>query len=184
MTTEVTAKSIRHLTIAIWAAALAIIATLFFQVISWILPPPFVGQLNSEPVRFHDAATDLPYPLISDARTLETDRPFHSLPIEEQIQQATLIAVAEYEEGDDGRTRAIIREILKKEPGTVSYFDVGDEHPMSSYYGAPDRSRGDGVVIFFLGSPATMRLSMSFEGERIRSLGDMPLALLREKCRE
>ena len=42
---------------------------------------------------------------------------------------------------------------------------------------------GDGEVVFFTGSPAMMQLAMSYSEDRIRGLGDMPLALLREKAR-
>jgi len=80
-------------------------------------------------------------------------KPFHELPIEEQIEQSSVIAVAEYEEGDDGRIRAIIVEVLKEAPDTVSYYDVGDEHPASSHYGGAARSRGDAVIFFLLTLP-------------------------------
>ncbi len=59
------------------------------------------------------------------------ETPFHEMPLEQQIEHSSMIALAEYEEGEDGRMRAMIREILKKAPNTASYFDVGDEHPMS-----------------------------------------------------
>jgi hypothetical protein len=43
---------------------------------------------------------------------------------------------------------------------------------------------GDGVVIFFTGSPASMSMSMSFSGDRIHGLGDIPLQLFKQKCEE
>jgi hypothetical protein len=57
-----------------------------------------------------------------------------------------------------------------------------DEYSAASYYPKQGTSHGDGIVIFFDGSPAMMRLSMSYSGDRIQSLGDMPLELLRAKC--
>jgi hypothetical protein len=69
-------------------------------------------------------------------------------------------------------------------PGTTFYYEIGDEFPGSSFYPEGRTNYGDGLVIFFTGSPAMMRLSMTYSGDRIRSLGDLPLKLLREKCKE
>lgn len=179
-----TARSIKQLTIAIWAVAFALLAILIFWIISWVFPPPYISQFTGTTSSFQESSSESSILPLARFGNDELGTPFYELPIEQQIEQSSMIAVAEYEDGGDGRMRAMIREILKKDPGTVSYFDVGDEHHMSSYHGSSDRSRGDGVVIFFTGSPATMSLSMSYEGERIRSLGDMPLALFREKCSE
>ena len=107
---------------------------------------------------------------------------FHELPIEEQIKAASVIALASYEPGEDGRMKAVLKEFLKKDPDVTFYYDLGDEHRPSSYYPKPNASRGDGVVIFFEGSPAMMRRAMSYSGDRIMTLGDMPMQLLRNKC--
>jgi hypothetical protein len=40
------------------------------------------------------------------------------------------------------------------------------------------------MVMFFTGSPATMRMSMTYFGDRVHSLGDLPIELLRQKCEE
>lgn len=114
--------------------------------------------------------------------TVGRDIPFHSLSIEERIDAASVIALANYEPADDGRMKAIITEYLKREPETNVRFQIGDEHPDSSYYPTEGRDRGDGVVIFFTGSPATIKSSTSIHGDRITGLNDIPLALFREKC--
>ena len=80
--------------------------------------------------------------------------------------------------------RAIIKEFLKKESNTTIYYDIGDEYPSSSYYPREGTRYGDGVIIFFTVSPATMRMSMSFSGDRIHSLGDIPIELFKEKCND
>lgn len=152
-------------------ALLYLAGQLFFPV-SISVPLPTVG----EPVS-HDAPASI-------KEHLDAFADFHELGLDEQIRQASVIAVARYETGADGRTRAIITEFLKREPGTVIFYDIGDEHPSSSFVAKQDTRYGDGTVIFFTGSPAQMRMSMSYYGERIASLADMPLALLRNKCEE
>jgi len=114
----------------------------------------------------------------------ESGVPFHELKLEEQIKHASVIALAKYEPSPDGKMKAIIKEFLKKEPDVTVYYNIGDEYPFSSYYPKDNVNYGDGLVIFFTGSPATMKMSMSYSGDRIRSLGDLPLELLRKKCKE
>ena len=108
--------------------------------------------------------------------------PFHELTLEQQIELSSVIALAEYTQSEDGQMKAIITEFLKKDPGTVIYYSVGDEHSISSYYPKEGSNHGDGIVIFFVGSPAPMQMSMTYSGDRIRGLGDMPLKLLKQKC--
>jgi hypothetical protein len=107
---------------------------------------------------------------------------FHELTLDEQIKKASVIALAKYEQAPDGKMKAIITEFLKKDPGVTIYYKVGDEYPSSSYYPKANEDRGDGLVIFFVGSPASMRMSMTFSGDRIRGLGDLPIELFRKKC--
>ena len=88
-----------------------------------------------------------------DSREVEPPEAlFHELPIEEQIKAASVIALASYEPGDDGRMKAVLKEFLKKDPDVTFYYDLGDEYRSSSYYPKPGTSYGDGVVIFFEGS--------------------------------
>jgi hypothetical protein len=107
---------------------------------------------------------------------------FHELPLEEQIKTASVIALARYELAPDGKQKAIIKEFLKKDPNTTIYYNIGDEYPGGSFYPKDKTSYGDGVIVFFVGSPASMRMSISYTGDRIHSLGDIPLQLFREKC--
>lgn len=114
----------------------------------------------------------------------ESGIPFHELSVDEQIAHASVIALASFEPAEDGRMKAVIKEFLKKKPGTLIYYNIGDEYPSSSYFPTGDTRYGDGVVIFFADSPATMRMSMTYFGERVRGLGDMPVELLRKKAEE
>lgn len=108
--------------------------------------------------------------------------PFHDLGLEDQIKESSVIALARFEPAPDGKMKAVIKEFLKKEPNATIYYNIGDEYPSSSYYPKDDMSHGDGLVIFFVGSPASMRMSMSYSGDRIHGLGDLPVELFRQKC--
>lgn len=180
---ELTRAAVNRLVMAIWAVVVALLINAVVSFVPWMFAPPFIGQFSQAwSLPSDEFQGDFPMP-VSTERS-EPGRPFYELPLEEKIEQASMIAVAEYQEGSDGRMQAIITDILKKGPDTVSYYDVGDEHPMSSYYPVEGRDRGDGVILLFTGSPARMGVSMSYRGERISSLGDMPLSLFREKCEE
>lgn len=110
--------------------------------------------------------------------------PFYELPFEEQIKQASVIAIAKYEPAEDGRMKAVLKEFLKKNDGALFHYDIGEEYQPSSYYPKEGTSYGDGIVIFFTGSPAMMTKAMTYSGDRIPSLGDMPMKLFRDKCGE
>ena len=47
-----------------------------------------------------------------------------------------------------------------------------------------ERDRGDGQLMFFVGSPASFRFSTSFYGERLAGLGAMPIDLRRRQIGE
>jgi hypothetical protein len=162
---------------------LAFVAILYIGVTSVILPQ-VVGPEGSS---FSSSSTtdnlfDVSVPKPERDSGPELKIPFGELSLEDQIRHSSAIAIAEYKLGTDGKVSAIISDVLKIEEGTTFYYEVGDEYHDASYYPRPDRSYGDGVVIFFTGSPASMRMSMTYSGDRIGSLGDIPIKLLREKC--
>lgn len=111
------------------------------------------------------------------------ETPFFDLSVEDQIKKSTVIALARFEKAEDGKMKAVIQEFLKKDPNVSLYYKVGDEFPDASFYPRKGYVHGDGVVIFLTGSPARMKASMSFDGDRIRGLGDIPLELFRNKCK-
>lgn len=110
------------------------------------------------------------------------ETPFHELPFDAQIEVATVIALVRYEPAADGKSKALISEILKKDPAVTFPYAVGDEYGPLSYYPRPDTKYGEGGVVFFAGSPPAMRRSMSHSEGRISGLGGMPLQLLRQKA--
>lgn len=117
---------------------------------------------------------------ISDSNTKST--PFHELDIEEQIKQSSVIALARYEKNKNGEMKTIITEILKKDSDTKFYYNIGDEY--SSFPPKTNTFYGNGEVIFFIGSPATIKRSVSYYGDRIHGLGDIPVGLFRKICNE
>lgn len=135
------------------------------------------------PISFR--SSDRPAPIASE-RISAVPPPdalgFHDLPVEEQIKRSSAIALARFEPAPDGKMKAVIREFLKKDPNTVIHYKVGDEFAAGSFYPSETRSHGDGEVIFFVGSPAAMRMSMTYSGDRIHGLADIPIELFRKKC--
>ncbi|HET7766381.1 MAG TPA: hypothetical protein VFK92_14940 [Burkholderiales bacterium] len=151
---------------------------------AYAITPMFASRIEREANK-HLSERGRPAPPSESeaAGAVEPGKPFHELGIDEQIKKSSVIALARYERAPDGRMRAIIREFLKKDPNVTIYYNVGDEYKSSSYYPSARKSYGDGIVIFFTGSPATMRMSMTYSGDRIGGLGDIPLELFRNKCK-
>ena len=153
------------------------LATFFIQP---LLSESLLEHLNNHHVEITQEQSTSLQPK-STTTTKKSPLSFHELSIDEQIQQSSAIAVARYEPTGSGQVDAIITEFLKKDPTTSIYYNVGDKFPAASYTPKKNTNYGDGVVIFFTGSPASMRASMSFSGDRILGLGDLPLELLRKK---
>ena len=104
------------------------------------------------------------------------------LPLEEKVMEASVIALARYEERE-GKLVSIISEILKKDPAVTFHYQVGDD------FGYPGEIRensryGEGKVIFFVGSPADMRTASAIHEGRIAGEGGMPLERFREMVAE
>jgi len=114
--------------------------------------------------------------------TSEGFRAFDEMDPASMIRQARAILLARYEAGDDGRMKAVVRQICKVPEDVPLPWRVGDEYPAASYYPGGG-SRGDGVVVFLDGNPLHMKLSVSIRDDRVSGLGDMPLALLLQQCR-
>lgn len=121
---------------------------------------------------------------IAEAPSATGPVPFYELPIEQQIERASVIALVRYQSGEDGRMEAVLSEILKKGSDVEFFHSVGDEYVPLSHYPRPNENHGEGAVVFFDGSPAQMRSAMSYSGDRIPGLGDMPIELLKKKCAE
>lgn len=157
-----------------YAANFAISPTLLNYNLKQLKVPPSFHMTHAAP----DSSVNSSQP------STEYQRPFHELLPDEQIQSATAIVRATYEKQPDGRMAATIKEFLKKKEGVTIHYEVGDEYADASYYPSERKGYGDGVIIFFVGSPAAMQSAMTYSGNRILGLGNMPMDLFRSKCRE
>ena len=78
--------------------------------------------------------------------------------------------------------KCVVAEILKHAPQTEFNYKIGDEYDMCSRWPRPNTEYGEGVLMFFTGSPAEFRYSRSVHGGRLGG-SDMPIDLLRTKIR-
>lgn len=110
---------------------------------------------------------------------------FSDLPIEDKISHSTAIVVTNIMKNDEGTYEQKITEILKKQDDVELYYQIGDVYDDHSDYNEYE-SKGmfvpKGFIIFMGGSPASMRYSVSYSGDRISSLGGLSMEMLREKC--
>lgn len=108
---------------------------------------------------------------------------FHKLPLEEKIERASVIALVRYEDTSGPKVRAVIDEFFKKTPSSKIYYDVGDEYTYGNYYPEDGVERGDGLVVFFTGSPATMTYLTTYDDSRVLGLSNIPINLLKKKIK-
>lgn len=107
---------------------------------------------------------------------------FYELSVDEKIELATAIIIVKFEEGKDGNYKSIVEDIVKQEEGVAFYYNVGEVYEENSHYKISDTFAPTRAIVFMQGNPATMSFSTTFDGERIKTLGGISLALLREKC--
>jgi hypothetical protein len=108
------------------------------------------------------------------------DNDFHARPVEEKIRRATAILVTRVEKTAVA-PRELVAEIVKLKPGVRLYYKVGDEFERPSHLtsGACEDCGDRGRVVFMLGNPATMAYAVTFQGDRLAALGNLPLAEFR-----
>src|SRR5262249_52812730 len=161
--------SIRRLTVAVWV--LVIVTTLSI-VASWVpllAPSFFIRRVASA---IPDSSASPPKPQ-SDAFN-----GFYEWPLDKKIQNASVIAVARWQQSDK-TLRCVISEILKQAPDTTFYYKAGDEYQAGNNSIRDNTSYGDGQIMFFTGSPATFRYSTTYANDRIGGMGDMPISEFR-----
>lgn len=112
---------------------------------------------------------------------------FYKLSVDEKIGQSTAIIITKITKDENGRYESHVKEILKQGKNVELYYEVGDKYQDHNYYS--DETIGeqlvpDGFIVFMDGNPAKMRYSVSFSGERIDSLGSIPIILFKKKCEE
>ena len=159
---------------AIFGTGFSIAGLCIYTAWMFFVLPLLIGQnFNSEVV-----VTENPSQLQHFVNTPN----FHELSVDKKIELATAIIIVKFEEGENGNYISVVEDILKKEEGVQLYYNVGELYEDASHYKVADEYVPTRAIIFMQGNPATMRFSTTFEGERVRGLGGISLALLREKC--
>jgi hypothetical protein len=167
-------KAVRLLTIAVWCLCGLIAMQVVICGVSYFRSNSLLGKFGAGgPVTTTTSSTG-PVRMESRAEAMQ----FHDLPPEQMVAKASAILLVSYQP-DGERMKAVVAEVLKKDPDVVLHYAVGDELRYLSYYPKGGETRGEGQVVFMVGSPAEMRSSYSFDAGRIGGLGDMPLESLR-----
>lgn len=161
--------AVRRLTIAVWALVIVVALFVLMYVVAyvpwlWVSWNTFGG----------------PHALSSHSSS-RFER-FSDLSFDKQIEAASVIAIARYQKEGE-KLKCVISEILKRSPDTDFDFKVGDEYPRCTRYPKANESFGDGVLMFFVDSPAEFRYSTSFSGDRLSGFGEMPIEVLRAKIK-
>lgn len=175
MSDDSTARSIRGLTVAVWALVAVIVVGILVPVL-WGL-----ALFGMRPGEIHPVpATHMPasIPIPAEPYVDETEG-FHDWPIEKQIAAASAIVLTKYS-SDGEKLTSTVSEILKLAPGTTLYYKVGDEFTSGSRYLREGVTYGEGEIVFFVGSPAEMRFSTSYEDGRCGGLADIPIETLKK----
>ena len=159
---------------AIFGTGFSIAALCVYTAWMFFVLPPLIGQnFTSEVV-----VTENPSQLQHFVNTPN----FHELSVDDKIELATAIIIVKFEEGENENYKSVVEDILKKEEGVELYYNVGEVYEDDSHYKVSDEFVPTRAIVFMQGSPATMRFSTTFDGERVSGLGGISLALLREKC--
>jgi hypothetical protein len=174
-------KAIKTLTIAVWCLTALVLGQLAFY--GW----GFIRSMQWARQAISTTSSSLRQTPPGQPRTEEPDMTelnrFHELPPEDMVTHASVILLTTYQD-DGNRNKAVIAEILKRDPEVTLYYSVGDEYPMLSFEKQKDVTCGDGQVVFMVGRRGFMGSSFSFTNGRISGLGDMPLTKLRELVKQ
>ncbi|MEM8501451.1 MAG: hypothetical protein AAF542_25805 [Pseudomonadota bacterium] len=113
--------------------------------------------------------------------SVSLSKPFFEYSIDEQIAMSSVIMLVSYEEQPDSSFRARIDEILKESDGSNFQYSEGDEYSAMNMYPEKQTYHGEGAIVFFIGTPPRQKASASYSGDRIMTLGNIPISKLREK---
>lgn len=155
-------RAVRGLTIVVGLLLMVTAARLGLEVHG------YVRSLQSEPPPLAAAAS----PLDSQSESFD-GKPFDDLTPEERIRHSSVVLLTKCD-SSGARNRSIVAEIVKRRPGTMLYYSVGDEFNQMA------TSKCYDAVVFLVGSPAEMRFAHSYSDGRIGGMGGMPLSMLRE----
>jgi hypothetical protein len=164
-------RAVRVLTVSIWVLSALFLLSYAAPYISWYLHHP----RDTDPRSTSATTASSEYPDLHGFDTQFGDRS-----PEDKIKHATVVVITRIKP-EGGRHKAIISEILKRNPAVHFYYKVGDEyselsHAASSNCGECD---GQGEIALFTGDPAMMNEAVSFANDRIGMWGDMPLSEVR-----
>jgi len=112
---------------------------------------------------------------------------FHDMSIDEQIQHSTMIVAGRYIKNDEGLNEAVVEDVLKNS-GVKGYKpgDIADEASTYSLSSYTDNSQR--FLIFYTGGSESrkprMQMSMTFSGDRIGGLKNIPYELFKSKCND
>jgi hypothetical protein len=165
-------RAVRRLTISIWALVAVLALFLGIYLVAYI---PWIR------FSLDDHVSSLASSSPPDSNGAEL-RNFHAMPLEKQIEAASVIAISQYEKDGD-RLKCVVSEILKQSPNINFYYKIGDEYRQCSRYPKQNEDYGDGQIMFFIGNPADFTYSTSFRGNRVTGLGDMTIEELRARIK-
>jgi len=158
------ARAIRALTAAVLCLAAVVLAVLAFYLISFYRSASFFRGARSASAGASEGHADA--------------KLFHALPPEEKIKRSAAILLTTHQR-DGRKLKAVVQEVLKKEPNAELQYSVGDEFVELSRYGEDGATYGDGYVVFFADSGMGGHESYTYRNGRITGLGNMPLEMLR-----
>ena len=110
-----------------------------------------------------------------DATSSAHNLNFSTLTMEEKIKISSAIALGSYRHTKDGGSKIIIQEYLKKDPASRLTYAVGEEVSDALSQRAATDDFGDGVVIFFVGSPTQTKMTATYRNGVINGLDDISM---------
>jgi hypothetical protein len=162
------ARSIRRLTIAVYILAILVALNVLASLFCALLPTLLTKRLERE------------WPSAASAVALND---FPEWPVRRKIKEASVIAIGRLQR-EGNRYKCIISEIVKQRAGTELFYKVGDEYREGGFTIRDNTDYGEGQIIFFTGSPAQVRYSTTYSGNRIVGLGDMPIQAFRDMVQQ
>ena len=112
-----------------------------------------------------------------DAGKSVAPRHFYQLSLDEKIKRSSIVLRTEYVDG----TETLV-ELLKRDEDTEFFYEIGDEFDPFEGYRDTTVDYGEGNIVFLAGSPADLKMSMSYSENRIPEQDGTTLDVLRAKC--
>lgn len=172
------AKAIRLLTIAVWCLCAAVVAQVGLSAWGWATSMRWSRQMSSTTTTSETSKRLKEF----ESSSFKWES-LHDLPADQMVAKASVILLTSYEDVGD-RYKAVVAEILKRDPGVELSYSVGTEFPHLSFAKERGQTCGEGNVVFLTGNPATMNTSYGFTNGRIGGLGDISITTLREMVKK